>query len=129
MTRSYSDPSYGAKKQNRFGIWSCGTRSAATVESISMMSPFEITDVSMKAIAAGSGSTCEWILKAGTTVISTISFATNVTADTVVNATATSYQADADTLVNLVSGTQIADPAQTFELSFEYVERFVESDT
>jgi hypothetical protein len=94
-----------------------------------MMSPFEITDVSMKAIAAGSGSTCEWILLAGTTVISTISFATNCTAATVVNATATSYAAGADTLVNLVSGTQTADPAQTFELAFEYVERFVESDT
>jgi len=129
MARSYSDPSYGAKKQMRFGIWSCGTRSAATVESISMLSPFEITDVNMKAIAAGSGSTCEWILKAGTTVISTLSFATNVTADTVVNETATAYQGGADTLVNLVSGTQVADPAQTFELSFEYIERFVEDDS
>ncbi len=129
MGRTYSDPSYGAKKQNRFAIWSCGTRSSATVESISMMSPFEITDVSMKSIATGTGSTCEWILKAGTTVISTLSFATNVAADTVVNATATSYQGGADTLINLVSGTMVADPDQTFELSFEYTERYLSSDT
>ena len=129
MGRTYSDPSYGAKRQVKFAKWSCGTRSSATVDSVSMMSPFEITDCSMKTVVAGSGSTSAWILKAGTTAIATMTFATNATAGTVINGVTTAYQAGADTLVNLVSGTATADPNQNVEVSFEYVERYVSSDT
>lgn len=129
MSRTYSDPSYGAKKQYKFAKWSCGTRAAAAIESVSMMSPFEITDLTMKSVVAGSGAACSYSVVAGTTVIGTLSFATNASAGTVVNETATSYQAGADTLVTLQSVLGTADPNQNFELSFEYVERYVSSDT
>lgn len=130
MSRTYSDPSYGAKKQLKFAKWSCGTRAAGgAIESISMLSPFEITDLSMKSVAAGSGAACSFSVVAGTTVIGTLSFATNATASTVVNGNATSYKAGADTLITLQSVVGTADPAQTFEMTVEYIETFVQSDT
>jgi len=124
-TRTYSDPSYGAKKMMRFGTaYTCGTRSAATLESIPMMHKFKITDAVMKCIAAGSGSTSAWAVVAGTTAICTMTFATNCTAATVVNGTITAYEAGKDTLLHLYSGTQTADPAQTVVVWVEYEELF-----
>jgi len=109
----------------RFGTaYTCGTRSAAALESIPMMHKFKITDATVKCIAAGSGSTSAWAIVAGTTAICTMTFATNCTAATVVNGTVTAYEAGADTLVYLYSGTQTADPAQTCVVWFEYEDVF-----
>ena len=120
-TRSYSDPSFGSRKQFRFGTaYTCGTRSAAALESVPMMHKFRITDATMKCIAAGSGSTSAWAVVAGTTAICTMTFASNCTAATVVNGTITAYDGAKDTLLHLYSGTQTADPAQTVVVWVEY---------
>lgn len=123
-TRSYSDPSYGSKKVLRFSKWSCGTRATETVESIPMMHKFRVTDAVMKSVVAGSGAVSSWTLKAGTTVLATMSFATNATAATVINGTITDYEAGKDTLLNLGSILGTADPAQNMEMYVEYEEVF-----
>ena len=127
--RSYSDPSYGSHKQITFGLYSCGTRSAAILESIVVTTPISVIGVSAVATVAGSGSTSAWSVSKNTTAIGTLTFATNATAGAVANVAAFTPVACAvgDRLV-LASGTATADPNQNCRVSVEYYESFSVSD-
>jgi hypothetical protein len=89
-----------------------------------MMNKYRVTDAVMKSVVAGSGAVSSWTLKAGTTVLTTMSFATNATAATVINGTITDYEAAKDTLLHLGSILGTADPNQNMEMWVEYEEIF-----
>lgn len=132
MSRTYSDPSYGSKKVLKFGRYTCGTRSAAILENISVFHPMTITKIYAIAACAGSGSTSAWAVDKNNTALTTMTFATNATAGTIVKGTLSTTAADmyctAGDYLTLISGTATADPAQTAEVCIEYTESFDVSD-
>ena len=127
--RSYSDPSYGSRKQLDFGLYSCGTRSAAILESIVVTTPMKVVGISAVASIAGSGSTSAWAVDHNTTAIGTLTFATNATAGAVANVAAfTPVDCNVGDSIVLNSGTATADPNQNCRVSVEYYETFDVSD-
>ena len=127
--RSYSDPSYGSHKSITFGLYSCGTRSAAILEAIVVNTPMDVIGISAVATVAGSGSTSAWSVSKNTTAIGTLTFATNATAGAVANVAAfTPVSCDVGDRLVLASGTATADPNQNCRVSVEYYETFDVSD-
>jgi hypothetical protein len=126
--RSYSDPSYGSHKFIQFPRYTAGTRSAALLDSISVATPIYVLGVQGVAAVAGSGSTSVWVVQKNATAIGTLTFATNATAGTVVNASVTPVALTSGDILNLRSGTSTADPAQTAQIFVEFVETFEVGD-
>ena len=132
--RSYSDPAYGSKKQFTFQRVSMGTRAADTVELaagvFTAVSPMTITKWKIACSATGDGGASTWILKKGTLALGTLSFVTNPTAGTVVSGTcdATNGICTAGTVVYLYTGLSTASPSPFVSVSFEYEERFLDTD-
>jgi len=126
--RTYSDPSYGSHKYIMFPRYTAGTRSAALMDSISVAGPIYVVGVQGVAAIAGSGSTSVWVVQKNSTAIGTLTFATNATAGTVVNASITAVALTSGDILNLRSGTATADPTQTAQIIVEYVETFEVGD-
>ena len=126
--RSYSDPSYGSHKFINFQQYTCGTRSAAILESVVVTTPITVIGISAVAALAGSGSTSAWSVSKNATALATLTFATNATAGTVVNGTVTATVLTSGDRLILASGTATADPAQTSKITVEYYETFEVGD-
>lgn len=132
--RSYSDPSYGSRKQFTFQRVSMGTRAADTVELaagvFTAVVPMVITKWKIVCDATGNGGTSTWILKKGTLALGTLSFVTNPTAGTTVSGTcdATNGICAAGTNVYLYSGLSTASPSPFITATFQYREAFDLSD-
>ena len=132
--RSYSDPTYGSRKQWSFQRVSMGTRAADTAELaagvFTAVSPILIKRWKIVADATGNGGTSTWILKKGTLALGTLSFVTNPTAGTVVAGTCdvTYGTCAAGTVIYLYTGLSTASPSPFVTAMIEYEEIFDVSD-
>jgi len=135
MSRTYSDPSYGSKKELTLLNTAAmnGTAAAATDQVHTVMEPITITDWNVKVTTAGNGTARQVILGhslAGTGSVSAIGTITvgTASADTVTDGTCveTNISAGDDIVIQLAgTGATVAVVCPVVQ----YVERFVESDT
>jgi len=132
--RTYSDPSYGSRKEWSFQRVSMGTRAADTMVLaagvFTAVSPMLIKRWKIVCDATTNGGTSTWVLKKGTLALGTLSFVTNPTAGTVVAGTcdATYGTCAAGTVIYLYSSLSTADPAGFITAMIEYEEIFDVSD-
>jgi len=135
MARSYSDPSYGSKKQLKSGIVTAGTRATAIVETMVPVAPITVVDWNMVNNTLGTGGSSQWVLAAtsanGTAALGTIIFVgTHAAGATVAGAAVSGAAATvaAGGAINLYSVLSTAANL-TVNANVEYQESFVESDS
>lgn len=76
MSRTYSDPSYGAKHEMQFGPVTIGTTAAGNLVTWVCTEPITVTDWAINNLALGTGGPATFVLyKNSTTALGTITLA------------------------------------------------------
>jgi len=131
--RSYSDPSYGSVKTDRFALTAtAGTRATAIVSTITPMNPISVVDWQMTNTVLGTGGSSQWVLAAtsdaGTAALGTIIWVGTHAANVTVSGSATETIVSAGGAINLYSILSTAAPALAFETKISYRETFQVGD-
>lgn len=128
MSKSYSDPSFGSKKELKSGIYTAGTRAAAIVETMVPVSAVTVVDWNMVNNTLGTGGSSQWVLAAtsdaGTSALGTIIFVGTHAAGAVVAGSVTETKVSAGGAINLYSILSTAADL-TVNANVEYKETFV----
>ena len=133
MSRTYSDPSYGSKKNFKFTILTAGTRATvAPLDSFEPMTSITVLDWNIINTTLGTGGTSQWTLTAtssdGTSAIGTIAMAGTHAVGAVVDGAATETNVPAGGVIHLNSVLSTAADL-TIEAVISYTEDFDVSDS
>ena len=140
MSRTYSDPTYGSKKQMPLAgeaIALNGTVTSTTdLARVTVMQPITVSDANVSILVAGTAVDTNLLIGkslAGTgafAALGTITLTGTQTADSVIDATvtATSFSTGDDIIVARAAGTE-TETAILVKPYVQYKETFVESDS